>query len=120
MMYVCVCVMMYVCVCVMMYECVCVMMYVCVCVMMYVCVCVMMYVCVCVMTILLKYHTFFSVPHPNIGIHWLHPNIGIHNILRTVLCTFTKVLTRRICLTIKHFFTWGSFPLLSWHQYVIL
>ena len=48
----------------------------------------------------------------------LHPNIGIH-ILRTVLCTFTKVLTRRICLTIKHFFTWGSFPLFSWHQYVI-
>ena len=33
----------------------------------------------------------------------LHPNISIH-ILHTVLCTFTKVLTRRICLTIKHFF----------------
>ena len=48
----------------------------------------------------------------------LHPNISIH-ILRTVLCTFTKVLTRRICLTIKHFFTWGSFLLFSWHQYVI-
>ena len=61
MMYVCVCVMMYVCVCVMMYMCVCVMMYVCVCVMMYVSVCVMMYVSVCVMTVLLKYHTFFSV-----------------------------------------------------------
>ena len=29
----------------------------------------------------------------------LHPNINIH-ILHTVLYTFTKVLTRRICLTI--------------------
>ena len=34
----------------------------------------------------------------------LLPNISIH-ILHTVLCTFTKVLTRRICLTIKSFFS---------------
>ena len=34
----------------------------------------------------------------------LHLNISIH-ILHTVFCTFTKVLTRRICLTIKSFFT---------------
>ena len=32
----------------------------------------------------------------------------------TVLCTFPKMLTRRICLTIKSFFTWWSFPLFSW------
>ncbi|CAH3039580.1 unnamed protein product, partial [Pocillopora meandrina] len=32
----------------------------------------------------------------------LHPNISIH-ILHTVLCTFTNVLTRRICLVIKRF-----------------
>ena len=32
----------------------------------------------------------------------LHPNISMH-ILHTVLYTF---LTRRICLTIKSFFTW--------------
>ena len=35
----------------------------------------------------------------------LHPNISIH-ILRTVLCTFTNVLTRRICLVIKRFLSW--------------
>ena len=35
----------------------------------------------------------------------LHPNISMH-ILHTVLYTFSKVLTRRICLTIKSFFTW--------------
>ena len=35
----------------------------------------------------------------------LHPNISMH-ILHTVLCTFTKVLTRRICLTIKSVFSW--------------
>ena len=43
----------------------------------------------------------------------LHPNISIHN-LHTVLYTFPKVLTRRICLTIKSFFSWWSFPLFSW------
>ena len=32
----------------------------------------------------------------------LHPNISMH-ILHTVLYTFLKVLTRRICLTIKSF-----------------
>ena len=32
----------------------------------------------------------------------LHPNISMH-ILLTVLYTFTKVQTRRICLTIKSF-----------------
>ena len=39
------------------------------------------------------------------------PNICMH-ILHTVLYTFHKVLTRRICLTIKSFFSWWSFPLL--------
>ena len=44
----------------------------------------------------------------------LHPNISVH-ILHTVLYTFTKVLMRRTCLIIKSFFSWWSFPLLSWH-----
>ena len=35
----------------------------------------------------------------------LHPNISMH-ILHTVLYRFPKVLTRRICLTIKSFFSW--------------
>ena len=35
----------------------------------------------------------------------LHPNISVH-ILHTVLCTLTKVLTRRICLNIVNFFNW--------------
>ena len=34
-----------------------------------------------------------------------HPNVNMH-ILHTVLYTFCKVLTRRICLTIKSFFSW--------------
>ena len=34
-----------------------------------------------------------------------HPNISIR-ILHTVNRTFPKVLTRRICLTIKTFFSW--------------
>ena len=33
----------------------------------------------------------------------VHPEINVH-ILHTVLCTFPKVETRRICLTIKSFF----------------
>ena len=33
------------------------------------------------------------------------PNIGMH-ILPTVLYTFLKVLTRRLCLLIKSFFHW--------------
>ena len=35
-------------------------------------------------------------------------------IFQTVLKTFLKVLTRRICLTIKSFFSWWSFPLFLW------
>ena len=35
----------------------------------------------------------------------LHPNISIH-ILHTVLCMFTEVLTRKLCLTIKSFCGW--------------
>ena len=45
----------------------------------------------------------------------LHPNISIH-FLHTVLYTFPMVLTKRICLTIKSFFSWWSFPLFSWPQ----
>ena len=35
----------------------------------------------------------------------LHPNISIY-IYLTVFYTFCKVLTRKICLTIKSFFSW--------------
>ena len=35
----------------------------------------------------------------------LRPNISMH-ILHTVLCTFPKVLTGRICLTVKRVFNW--------------
>ena len=53
--------------------------------------------------------------------HWfnpLHPKIGL-NILHTVLYTFPKVLTRRICLPIKRFLPWWPFPLFSWPWRVI-
>ena len=43
----------------------------------------------------------------------LHPNIS-KDILHTVLYTFSMLLTRRICLTIKSFFSWWSFYLFSW------
>ena len=42
----------------------------------------------------------------------LHPYIRMHN-LHTVLYTVPKVPTRRICLPIKSFFRWRSFPLFS-------
>ena len=48
----------------------------------------------------------------------LHPSNSIH-ILHTVLCTFTKVLKRRICQTIESFISWWLFPLFSWHLCVI-
>ena len=41
----------------------------------------------------------------------LQPNISMH-ILHTILFTFPTVLTGRICLTIKSFFSWWSFILL--------
>ena len=53
-----------------------------------------------------------------LGVDPLHPNISKH-ILHTVLYTFPKLLTRRIWLTIKSFFSWWSFPLLSWPWWVI-
>ena len=46
-----------------------------------------------------SYYGFCHLLNPS------HPNIIIH-ILYTVLCTFTEVLTRRTCLTIKSFFSW--------------
>ena len=47
------------------------------------------------------------------GFNPLHPNIRMH-IFQTVLCIFPYVLARRICFTIKRFFSWVSFPLFSW------
>ena len=43
----------------------------------------------------------------------LHPKIST-NPLPTVLYTCLKDLTRRICSTIKSFFSWWSFPLFLW------
>ena len=48
----------------------------------------------------------------------LQPNISMH-ILHTVLDTFPEVLTRRICLKIKSFISWWSFPWFSWPRCVI-
>ena len=45
----------------------------------------------------------------------LYPKISVH-ILHTVLKSFPKVLMRRICLTIRSFFGWPSFPLFPWHD----
>ena len=42
----------------------------------------------------------------------LHPNINMH-ILHTVLYTFLKALTRRICLAVAGFCSCGSFPQFS-------
>ena len=42
-----------------------------------------------------------------------HPKISMH-ILQTVLYTFHKALTRRICLTVKSWFSWCLFPLFFW------
>ena len=72
-------------------------------------------------------HSFHKYPNPIIKpfdiktrfrFNSVHPNISMH-ILHAVLCTFAKVLTRRICLIIQSFFSWWSFPLFSWHQCVI-
>ena len=48
---------------------------------------------------------FVDTPRYLVALANKHPNISMH-ILHTVLHTFTKVLTRRICLTIKSFFSW--------------
>ena len=45
----------------------------------------------------------FIVNRTNMVITLFHPNVIMH-ILHTVLYTFLKVLTRRICLLIKSFF----------------
>ena len=51
----------------------------------------------------MKTHEWRLLINPNP----LHPNISVH-ILHTVLYTFPKVLTWRICLTIKSFSSWWS------------
>ena len=48
----------------------------------------------------------------------VNPNI-ITNILQTVHYIFPRMLTRRICLTIRSFFHTWSFPLFSWPSRVI-
>ena len=48
----------------------------------------------------------------------LLPHISMH-ILHTVLSTFPRLLTRRICSAIKGFFSWWSCPLFSWPSCLI-
>ena len=54
-----------------------------------------------------------KAPHNYFFFNSLHLNISMH-ILHTIFHTFLKELTRRICFTIKSFFSWWSFPLCSW------
>ena len=55
----------------------------------------------------------------NLFVNPLQPNISMH-ILHTVLHTFSKRLTRRICLTIKSCLnSWWSSPVFSWLSCVI-
>ena len=49
----------------------------------------------------------YSLPRRIWSLYPHHSNISMH-ILHTVLYTFPKVLTRRICLTIHSFFRWWS------------
>ena len=63
-------------------------------------------------TVWFEVHFDFPVVNPS------DPYISML-ILHTVLYTFLKVLIRRICLAIKSFFSWRSFPLFSWPECVI-
>ena len=63
--------------------------------------------------ILFSWPSLVVLLHPRVSFNPLHLNIRMH-ILHTVLYTFPKVLKKRICLTIKSFFTCWSFPLFSW------
>ena len=56
----------------------------------------------------------FGVAETGLGCHLTdcHPNIS-RDILNTVLYTFPKVLTRRICVAIKSFFRVGDHLLYS-------
>ena len=47
------------------------------------------------------------------SVNSLHPNISML-FLYTVLLSFPNVQIRRICLTVKSVFSWGSFRLCSW------
>ena len=59
-----------------------------------------------------------KAPHNYFFFNSLHLNISMH-ILHSFLHTFLKELTRRICFTIKSFFSWWSFPLLIPHFNVL-
>ena len=48
---------------------------------------------------------YFLITQEFANVNPLHPNISMH-ILHTVLYTFPNLLTGRICLTIKSFFSW--------------
>ena len=57
-------------------------------------------------------HSASFYPMPSSFFNPLHPNISMH-IFHTFLHTFLKMLTKRICLTIKNFLGCQSFPLFS-------
>ena len=61
-----------------------------------------------------KMSFFRHFPWRSRAFNLLYPNISMH-FLHTVLYTFPEVLTRRICLKIKSFISWWSFP---WGQLV--
>ena len=60
-------------------------------------------------TLLLLYWCGFSESAWKRTRYWIQPDISMH-ILHTVLYAFSKLLTRRICLIIKNFYSWWSFP----------
>ena len=61
---------------------------------------------------LANYHRKKFLPLKSKQFNSLHPNINMH-ILHTVLYTFLKALTRRICLAVAGFCSCGSFPQFS-------
>ena len=52
----------------------------------------------------------FQLSFSKFPLNPLPPNNSMHTVY-IVLYTFLKLLTRRLCLTVKSFFSWWSFPL---------
>ena len=63
-------------------------------------------------------HYPFSLTNRLILLNHFKPKIGIH-IFHTVLYTFSMILTRRICLTIRSFLKWSSFLIFGWTLHLI-
>ena len=62
--------------------------------------------------------TPFSLTNRLILLNHFKPKIGIH-IFHTVFYTFSMILTKRICLTIRSFLKWSSFLIFSWTLHLI-